>query len=302
MADFLYAQRPSKHVQRRIVVDACRKLRAFAPLHEYEYVGFGAYEFVDFELFRRELGIVKMESIEADTNAQDRYLFNRPFADIKVHFDRASNVLPDLLDRPALRIVWLDYTCGLNQEVLQDIGTCVRELSAGSVLLITVAARPARPASERLASLIDAVGRDRVSADVTNDSLAQGLPRAQREIMLAEAEAHAARRNDGATFGQLFNLKYRDDQPMQTWGGILVAPAMRAAFESARFDELDQVCAGPQIFDATVQPLTTREVLHLNPQLPLSAGASLAAHGIPEGALLAYERLYRYYPVVPAAM
>ena len=162
MPKFLYAHRPSKHVQRRVVIDACRKLRAFSPLAEYQYIGFGAYEFVDFDLCRRELGVIEMHSIEMDTNGRERYLFNRPFADIEVHFNRASNVLPDLLDDPALRIVWLDYTSGLNREVLQDIGICTRKLVAGSVLIVTVAARPARPAAERRASLIDAVGSDRV--------------------------------------------------------------------------------------------------------------------------------------------
>ncbi len=126
MARFLYAQRPSKHIQRRMVVDAFRKLRAFAPLPEYEYVGFGAYEFVDFELCRRELGIVSMHSIEVNSHQQDRYLFNRPFSDIELHFDRASNVLPDLLEDPVLRIIWLDYTSGIDQEVLQDLGLSFR--------------------------------------------------------------------------------------------------------------------------------------------------------------------------------
>jgi hypothetical protein len=302
MARFLYAQRPSKHIQRRMVVDACRKLRAFAPLTEYEYVGFGAYEFVDFELCRRDLGIVSMHSIELDTNAQDRFTFNRPFAEIQIHFDRASNVLPDLLDGPQLRIVWLDYTTGISQEVLQDIGTCVRKLSGGSVLIVTVAARPAKPASERRTALISAVGAERVGPEVTNDSLAQGLPSAQAAIFIAEVHEQLTRRTDGAQFEQLFNIRYRDDQPMHTWGGLLVTPGMRTAFESARFDELEQVSRSTAIIDTTVEPLTTREVIHLNRQLPSGAGQQISGDGIPGHALAAYERLYRWYPSVPAAM
>ena len=134
MARFLYANRPSKHIQRRMVVDACRRLRVFSSLCDYRYVGFGAYEFVNFELVRRELGIVQMDSIEQDTRYEDRYLFNRPFAEIEVHFDTANNVLPNLLEEAALRVVWLDYTSGLNQKVLQDVGICIRKLTPGSVL------------------------------------------------------------------------------------------------------------------------------------------------------------------------
>src|SRR5919106_3791691 len=200
MARFLWAHRPSKHVQRRMVVDVCRQLRTFDELTNYRYVGFGAYEFVDFELFRRELGIVGMDSIEFDTSGQERYRFNRPFGEIELHFDRASDVLPDLLEDPLLRIVWLDYTWGLNQEVLQDVGTCVRKLVAGSMLIVTVVARPARPANERRARLIEAVGPDRVDPDVTDDSLAHGLPAAQRDILVSEAASQASRRGDGAAF------------------------------------------------------------------------------------------------------
>src|ERR1700682_3730508 len=99
-----------------------------------------------------------MHSIEHNTYAQERYRFNRPFSDIEIHFDRASNILPDLLEEPLLRIVWLDYTSHLDLEVLQDLGTCIRKLVAGSVLVVTVAASPARPATERRATLVAAVG------------------------------------------------------------------------------------------------------------------------------------------------
>jgi hypothetical protein len=302
MARFLYVSRPSKHVQRHMVVDACRRLRAFAPLSEYVYIGMGAFEFVDFELVRRELGIVTMHSIEIDDNARERYVFNRPFAEITVHFDRASNVLPDLLDDPVLRIVWLDYVSGLTQEVLQDVGTCVRKLAAGSALFVTVAARPAKPAARRRSELVDAVGANRVGAHVNDQMLASGLPAVQRDILLSEAVEHQARRVDGATFRQLFNLRYTDSTPMQTWGGVLVGPAMAAAFESARFDELDQTSNDATMVDATVEPLTMREVLHLNRQLPAGAGSPLTGDGIPSDALRAYERLYRWYPTVPAPM
>lgn len=302
MARFLYAQRPSKHVQRRMVLDACRKLRAFAPLTTYQYVGFGAYEFIDFELCRRELGIITMHSIELNTHAQDRYTFNRPFSDIEIHFDRASNVLPDLLDDPVLRIVWLDYTGGLDQEVLQDVGTCIRTLQPGSVFVVTVTARPATPATERRAALVRAIGAERVAPEITDESLAKGLPAAQAGILAAEVAAQVTRRPDGAMFEHLFNIRYRDDQPMHTWGGVLVTPGMRSAFESARFDELEQVSRDASLVDATVEPLTTRETLHLNRQLPVSSGERLSGEGIPDDALSAYERLYFWYPTVPVGM
>ena len=120
--------------------------------------------------------------------------------------------------------------------------------------------------------------------------------------MLAEVQSQLSRRYDGASFEQLFNIRYRDDQPMQTWGGIFVAPAMRPAFDAARFDELEQCSHDARMFDTTVEPLTTREVIHLNRQLPATGGGALTGEGVPPEALGAYERLFRFYPSVPAAM
>jgi hypothetical protein len=285
-----------------MVFEVCRRLRAFSPLTDYHYVGFGAYEFVDFELCRRELGLVTMHSIEVDSSAAARYSFNRPFADIAIHFDTASNVLPDLVDTAALRIVWLDYTSGLEQEVLQDVGICLRRLIPGSMLIVTVNATPAKPASDRRAELVRAVGATRVDPQVTNETLAHGLPSVQRDILMHEVATQLPRRTDGSTFEQVLNIRYRDSQTMHTWGGVLVAPGMRSAFDSAHFEDLEQVSTDSRLIDATVEPLTTREVLHLNRQLPVTTPNTLGGHGIPDNALRAYERLYRWYPSVPIAM
>ena len=50
-----YIARPAKSIQRLMIIETLRRLRAFAPLSEYEYVGFGAHEFVDFELASEKL-------------------------------------------------------------------------------------------------------------------------------------------------------------------------------------------------------------------------------------------------------
>jgi hypothetical protein len=75
--------------------DGLRRAALAARLHsleDYIYLGFGSWEFVDFRLIRRELGVRRMISIERDTNAKDRYAFNRPFADVDLQFgDRATS-------------------------------------------------------------------------------------------------------------------------------------------------------------------------------------------------------------------
>jgi hypothetical protein len=48
-----YELRPSKAVTRRLLVDVLRRLPTVAALPDYQYVGFGALEFLDFELVHR---------------------------------------------------------------------------------------------------------------------------------------------------------------------------------------------------------------------------------------------------------
>lgn len=304
MAKLSYARRPAKYIQRLMVADALRRLRAFAPLPEYEYVGFGGLEFVDFELFHRELDIDDMTSIEEDSNGAARFRFNLPFSKVDILFDKASAVLPNLLDQPRLRVVWLDYESELESEVLQDIGTAIRRLVPGSVLLVSVNANGPSRAADRLSRFEEDVGAERVPAAVDNATLAKwGWADASYRVIQAEAQATIARRTDGAAFEQLFRFHYADNARMLTWGGIVVAPSGKAAFESAGFDELPQVRrVNTEAFEVAPPVLTTREALHLNSQLPTEDVTAINTGGVNPAEVASYAELYRWYPPVPAAM
>ena len=128
---------PAKHVERLMIVEACRRLNTIAPLSSYQYVGFGALEFVDFELFHRELGISLMTSIEHDQQWPRRYEFNKPFKNITVLNGSASDHLPQL-DWDGLRIVWLDYESQLTEVCVRDAESVVRVLHQGSVFIVTI--------------------------------------------------------------------------------------------------------------------------------------------------------------------
>jgi hypothetical protein len=287
-----------------MVVDALRRLRAFAPLSSYEYVGFGGMEFVDFDLIHRELGIRRMTSIELDSRNKDRYEFNAPFADVKIMFDRASAVLPTLLDEAKLRVVWLDYECQLNQEVLQDLGTALRKLLPGSVFLISVNAMGPSTAATRREVFTADVTPERVPEGTTNGTLAKwGWSAASHAVLIAEAASEVARRTDGSSFKQLFYFRYADGARMLTWGGIVVGPGNLQSYELANFSELSQVCLEGEPPREVAPPLLTmREALHLNAQLPTASVQALRANGISPTDLESYADLYRWYPPVPAAM
>jgi hypothetical protein len=283
-----------------MIIDACRRLRAFGPLSRYEYVGFGGFEFVDFDLVRRALGVERMVSYEKDSSALERYEFNRPFGEIQLKFGAASTYLP-FLDRVTMRIVWLDYLQSLDNEVLQDLETSAELLAPGSLLICTVNATPAKPADERRNSLASLVGEDRIPLGVTDDSLGQwGLAAVQRRIVVTAVNEALARRGDGSFFEQLFFFNYADGAQMLTWGGMILLPALSETFETARFDELDQVRRGTEACQVLVPALTVKEALHLNAQLPAGDGVALDAPGLLDQEKLAYAKAYRWYPPVPA--
>jgi hypothetical protein len=287
-----------------MVVDALRKLRVFSPMQAFEYVGFGGMEFVDFELIHRELDVKKMVSIETNGHDAARFKFNAPFRGVDLKFGKASSVLPSLLDAPCLRILWLDYECELNLEVIQDLGTALRKLVPGSVLIVSVNAQGPRKARDRLARFTANVEVERLPAEVTDATLAKwGWAETSHRVLVAEAEAEAARRYDGAKFEQLFRFHYADGARMLTWGGLLLGPANISAFDAARFAELAQVrLSTDEPYEISPPILTLREVLHLNRQMPTRNLSEVDADGISSADIASYADLYRWYPSVPAPM
>ncbi len=70
--------RPNKQIQRLMCIDVMRRLSAFRPLNDYRYIGLGGYEFIDFDLVYRSLGIKRMISIE-DTGEVEQVRVQSPF-------------------------------------------------------------------------------------------------------------------------------------------------------------------------------------------------------------------------------
>jgi hypothetical protein len=296
---YSYAFRPRKQIQRLLVIDACHRLRAIAPLDQYEYIGFGGFEFVDFDLFRRRLGISRMVSYEKDADPA-RYEFNRPFADIDLKFGPASQFLP-FLDKATLRVVWLDYLQRLDTEVLQDAVAAASRLSPGSLFIVTVNAMPARPANTRRTQLAEDIGEERVPNGVDDAALAKwGLADVQRRILLGAIEDALTARAEGAVFEQLFHFRYADGAQMLTVGGMIVTPPTRQAFHTARFDQVPHVSTDATAVLISAPALTTKEALHLNRQLPMAAGAVLQCPGLDPDDMEGYRQFYRWYPPIPA--
>jgi hypothetical protein len=242
-----------------------------------------------------------MVSCEKDPDP-NRYQFNRPFADIELKFGPASQHLP-FLDKATLRIVWLDYTQRLDHEVLQDVSAASARLAPGSMLIVTVNAMPARPANKRREQLVEDVGEERIPNGVDDPSLAKwGLADIQRRISFSVIRDALEGRGDGATFGQLFNFRYADSAQMLTLGGVIVTPGLRQAFDACKFEQLAHISCDHNPVLISAPALTAKEALHLNRQLPLATGETLECPGLDSDDIDGYERFYRWYPPIPAAI
>ncbi|MFJ4484205.1 O-methyltransferase [Streptomyces longwoodensis] len=301
MAEVDYQHRPSKAVQRHMIVDVCRRLNSISNLAEYQYVGFGALEFVDFQLMHRALNIRSMTSIECDTGSLERYRFNRPFATVKVMPGYASQVLPELSwDTPS--IVWLDYVQRLSDEVISDVSLLCGRLLPGSALFITINAQPERPLAGRRDNLAKLIGEERIPPGVTDASLARwGLAGTQKSILSDVIVKSLRERQLAAEWRQVIDIHYADNAQMQTLGGIIVnsaedGPGNSRLFDACRFRELDFVrFRGQEALEIRVPMLTAKERRALEEQLPLlDAGGKLEAPWLKERDGRDFVKLYRY--------
>lgn len=299
MTKLRYQLRPAKYVERLMIADALRKLGNSFHLSDYTYIGFGALEFVDFKVFHKALGLQQMISIEGDTYNADRYLFNAPYATIKMKFGMASEVLPSL-DWTGLRIVWLDYEQHLDKEVIRDVETVVRSLVAGSVLLVTVCAQAAR-SGERIRTLTEKVGEELLPPELKEAQLsAAGLPLIQRGLLSGIAVKTAQARAGSIELKQLFDFVYADEAQMQTMGWIASAPNVQIAIDQCRFGDLPFVRDGSEEtpYRIVVPVLTAKEVRHLTERLPLPTETELSENWLSKEEQSHFASFYRWYPEV----
>jgi hypothetical protein len=288
-----YEFRPAKAAQRRMIVDACRRLTAIASLDQYQYVGFGGLEFIDFIEFHRGLGIPQMTSIEHDTNLQHRLDFNKPYRSIRLLMGEARDQLPQV-DWTKLSITWLDYTDVLTTDILRDVDYVVRSSLPGSIVIATVnGAATNVPLPERLSTLQAKLGNLIADGLSEKDMVGWGPTRVERSVLQATAHS-ASRQAYGRPFRQLFNFHYADDAKMLTWGGIVTSPPLDRTIDACRFEDLSFIRTGDDAFEINVPVFTEREITFLEAELVGAAGALPKIKGVPISDIKAFAQMYRW--------
>ncbi|MDO8119723.1 hypothetical protein Q6346_00175 [Isoptericola sp. b490] len=268
-----------------------RRLQALADLSSYSYVGFGAYQFLDFDLVHRQLGIDRMTSIESDEGILARCHFNAPYKTVDVISGTATTVIPTL-DWAQKTVAWLDYTQRLRTAEMSDCENVALRMSPGSVLAVTLNCHPG-PDGERRQQLAEAVGEENVPVGTSEARLGEwGLAKIQREILTGLMHRTLSARGDGTAWEQLLNIYYRDGARMQMIVGIVDHPSIHDSLGACRFGDMPEISPDAEPLVVEIPTLTVRERQALGRKLPARALKSFA--GLSEGEVMAYAKFYRW--------
>lgn len=296
-----YNLRPAKNVERKMMVEALRRLDRITNLHSYRYVGFGSPYFADFSLVHKQLDLRTLVSIERNVEDAERFEFNKPYKTIKILYGEASEVLPSL-DWEQRSIVWLDYDSPLDVSMLGDIEGVIARATPWTVLIVTLDAEPDSEIDERVAELDDRlpgllppglsgeVLGDWGTADITHGVVSERI--AQSVVARNVGKAETAR----IRFQNLFHFRYRDGARMITAGGLLVPEDDEAKLGFCGFTDFDFVSFDGTPYEISVPKLTYRELDHLDTQLPFAPPEAVDRKGVPADDVDKYSRVYRYFP------
>ena len=306
-----YDLRPRKQVERRMMAHVFQLLSEVGFLvSTYRYTGFGAFFFVDFILFRQLIGINDMVSIENDIRYKKRVLFNRPFKDIDVRFQSASDYLSEM-SRDRRHILWLDYDGPIDREYLADLETAASILTSGSILITTLDVDFDKANDINIRESVPSIrakawfNRFREeSGDLFNPSwkisnfTATEMPKIAVQI-LQSAILSGINMRDDISFEPLFNFIYADGHEMLTIGGIICSKQDNIKIKQIEWEALSFVRRNLSLppYRIDVPVLTRRERLYMDSHMPCADEWEPKKFEIESKSIKDYREVYRYCPL-----
>lgn len=319
MSHPIYHLRPHKAVDRNLFCEALIHIGKMEDLSKYRYIGFGSYEFDEYKLLYRMLGLEDMHSIEKDSNIYARQQFNKPYPGIQLFNKDCSAYFDENYDETKQSIVWLDFS-DAHDKVSQcdDIAYVCGKLAEKDILRITLNAQPSSIkipdnqdrdicAEEKSRLRYDELKRtlakyfpdDATPGDVTQDRFPYLLARIVRNAAYADLDEKLAPI-------PLCMYSYTDGQQMMTVTLILgrsdegsktkELEELRKAFS----DWQDYSCVGgwEQIIKIDLPPLTVHEQLELRqtPRTEEELKKVSIRTGIRPEDIQKYYKYVRYYP------
>lgn len=309
-----YHLRPNKFIDRHLFISCLVRLAAKYPLSEYTYTGFGSFDFDDFKLVHKRLGIDKMVSLEENRQIFQRARFNRPFACIKVKNTSSSNYIAALSPR-GKDIFWLDFNSPRNLGLhFADFCFLLNNLNPGSIVRITLNAHAASLFSEtgqelqkkeikeiynrRLKKLEERIP-DYLPADISADKLTEKkYPGILLESLHQAVIKTTGNPLSGKSVCPLFSTVYRDGQYMLTLTVIILKKeeekSIRELLQGTLFS-----CRWDNPVTINVPPLTLKELLTVNQMIPNAKNLQKIMKKFPffdTEKIEDYMKFYIYYP------
>jgi Putative O-methyltransferase len=307
-----YSIRPAKATQRHMIAEAVGRLAAVAPLHLYQYIGFGSTFFIDFKLLHRQYGIKHMTSVEIEVDKKPRFDFNKPYSAVKMHYGSVADFLVSpMMNWRRRSIIWLDYDYRMSSSVLADIDRVIERSLPGSMLVVTVDAEPpSAPMANRRKELEeDKIDLEELLQYVDGGRLSKlggsGLAQAYRDYATDTLTSKLRATRPELDWEQIFHFRYEDGHRMLTFGGVLVDDVVRPKFRDSHFEGLPFHRDGAEPFEITVPNLTPPEIHKLAqrmPRLTRRDRESLARLSIASEDVENYHALYRYLPAFVESM
>ena len=295
-----YDLRPSKQVERRIMLDFFQRLSGSGvACYEFRYTGMGSIHFVDHIIFHKFLGIEKLVSVERDSKIRKRIQFNRPFNIVEIEIMEIGDYIPTL-DSEEKHIVWLDYDYRLSEDMINDVKSCLYFLSPGSFVLVTVDVEPVKhsggPADNYMYYKDVAKDLWDPNWEIEDFDKPQLHLRVLRILEKAFLEGVAGRR--GVQALPCFSFVYADGHQMATLGIQLGADEERRHLETlkeqgAAYLVLD---CDDAPFYINVPVLTRRERLYLESRMPSQDYKTISQTGIEEEHFKNFAKVYRFLP------
>ena len=304
--DFVnYSLRPSKAIQRQLVIGGVRILHHCLGIRRSTYIGLGSVWFTDFVLAHELLGVDDLISMEQNDVGFRRALFNSPYATVQVLKGSSSEILPTLLNDEDKKqcpwIIWLDYDSEFDEVLKKDVSLVVEKAPINTTLLVTFNASEMRygQAAERPERL------KRLFGDVAPDDLARKQCKTPRlENTLADLAIDFMRtvaadclRLGG--FAPTVRMVYQDSATMVTVGGMLPSREAQEVVR-AKVAQPDWRCRPAKAIRAP--HLTIREALALQSMLPSTERLTrkqvqLLGFDLKEEQIEVFEKYYQEYPI-----
>jgi hypothetical protein len=311
-----YHLRPNKAIDRMLFLELLMRLNGHIPITSYQYIGFGSYNFEEFKLFHKQLGITDMISLEANSNIFSRQIFNCPYTCITPIAKTSTSFITEDFEPQKPVIFWLDYNepKRLREEIEEFCGL-LGKLYSNDILRITLNANPSSLggndgekdetiiANQRVEKLREKIGDFLPSPIEYSDISYDDYPKTLL-IAIRNAINQFYSRSGTKRLVPLASYAYADGQQMLTFTGIVVdkEEEEKKVLENIEGWEFSSTKWG-YYQRIAIPALTPKERIVLNEKLPCENAEEIAElfpfkfdNSPSSEAIENYRKYYRYYP------